>query len=120
MNKARAALSFPPALLRDAAGGDDALVAELLDIFLRTVPSMARRFADALEAGTASAVAQEAHDLKGCLVLVGAAAVSLDFARAEFAARRDGACPTGAEGAMLCAKLHDVVEQVRRHLDSQA
>lgn len=106
---------FRIAALRDAAGGDEALVAELLTIFLRTLPGAADRFARALAAGHAAQVAQEAHDLKACLVLVGATAAGAEFAHIETAARRTGACPSLADGARLRARLATIAKQAECH-----
>lgn len=107
--------AFSPAVLREAAGGDDTLVAELLSIFARTVPPMLRRLARALADGDAASVAQEAHDLKGCLALVGAPDTSAACARIETAARRSGTCPPPADGALLCERIGHIVEQVERY-----
>lgn len=107
--------AFSPALLHEAAGGDDALVAELLSIFARTVPPMLGRLKAALAGGDAAYVAQEAHDLKGCLALVGAPDTSTACARIETAARRSGTCPTSADAAPLCERIEDIVKQVERY-----
>lgn len=110
-----AGAAFSPATLYEAAGGDPALVAELLAIFARTVPAMLQRFSGALAAGHAAAVALEAHDLKACLALVGAPEASAACARIETSARRAGTCPSPAEGALLCARVGDIIEQVARY-----
>lgn len=106
---------FSAAALHDAAGADDALTAELLAIFVRTVPPMLERLAHALDCAHAARVAQEAHDLKGCLALVGASAASAECARIETAARRTGNCPTPADGACLCTRLARIVEHAERY-----
>jgi HPt (histidine-containing phosphotransfer) domain-containing protein len=108
--------SFCAAAMRDIAGDDDALVRELLDIFVRTVPPMAQRLAHALARGRAAHVAREAHDLKSCLALVGAAEASARCTQIESAARRTGACPPVDEAARLCADIDHIVDLARRHL----
>lgn len=65
-----------PAVLMDATGGCNEGFLQLLEIFLRTVPDMARRLDAAVAAGMHADVAREAHALKSCLALVGASATS--------------------------------------------
>jgi HPt (histidine-containing phosphotransfer) domain-containing protein len=107
---------FCTAAVCEAAGGDAALARELLDIFVRTVPPMVLRLGQALACGHPAQVAHEAHDLKSCLALVGAASASATCARIETASRRAGTCPPPAEGARLCADIGHIVDQARRHL----
>ena len=106
---------FSSTALYEAAGADEALVAELLAIFVRTVPPMLLRLAHALDCAHAARVAQAAHDLKSCLALVGATAASAECARIETAARRSGACPAPADGVRLCTRVARIVEQAERH-----
>jgi HPt (histidine-containing phosphotransfer) domain-containing protein len=65
-----------PAVLMDATGGCNEGFLQLLEIFLRTVPDMARRLDAAVAAGMHADVAREAHGLKSCMALVGASATS--------------------------------------------
>ncbi len=109
------ATQFCPAVLCEAAGHDAALVDELLDLFLRTVPPMLERLVQAIDARRPAVVAHEAHGLKGCLALVGAADAGAACARMESAARRSGACPGTAAGARLRRQVAQAVEEAARY-----
>jgi HPt (histidine-containing phosphotransfer) domain-containing protein len=106
---------FSPDVLHEAAGGDSALVAELLLIFLRSVPPRVVRLAEAIAACQASAVARQAHELKSNLALVGARAASDACARIETTARRTGVCPPPGDAAILCGQIACIVEQVEHY-----
>lgn len=106
---------FSVASLREWAGGEEDVVTELITIFLRIGPPMVLRLQAALAAGDSVATAQEAHDLKGCLILLGATQASADCARIERQARREGSCPAPADAGTFCASLVDIVQQVRTY-----
>ncbi|HWJ95533.1 MAG TPA: Hpt domain-containing protein [Telluria sp.] len=75
-----------PAVLMDATGGCNEGFLQLLEIFMRTVPDMARRLDAAVAAGMHADVAREAHSLKSCMALVGARATNARLTDIERAA----------------------------------
>ncbi len=113
---------LPPAfsidVLRDTAGGDESLVGELIAIFLRIAPPMVQRLRQAMVAGNAAGCAQEAHDLKGSLALLGAASASADCAAIETMARQAGRLPPAEDGAALCDEILNIIGQVERYTGS--
>lgn len=84
-----------PAVLMNAAGDDEAGFAELLAMFVRIVPDMARQLQDAVGHDRRDDIAQHAHSLKSCMSLIGAADCSAGLERLERAART-GAPDCGA------------------------
>lgn len=70
-------LSINPAVLRDASGGDDATVLDLLHIFLRITPPMMGDIELASRMGEPAKVSAKCHDLKGTGQLVGAEQLAL-------------------------------------------
>ena len=70
-------LSINPAVLRDASGGDDATVLELLRIFLRITPVMMEDIELASRTGDLARVSAKCHELKGTGKLVGAEQLAL-------------------------------------------
>lgn len=90
-----------PAVLMDAAGGDAEGFRALLAMFVRIAPEGLRRLQQAIEAKDEPAIAQEAHSLKSCLSLVGAAAAAARLAQLERAAR------TGQLDAAALDKLYE-------------
>lgn len=84
-----------PAVLLNAAGDDQAGFVELLAMFVRIVPDMARQLRDAVEHGRSADVAQHAHSLKSCMALVGAFDCGAGLEQLERAAR-GGAPDSGA------------------------
>ena len=105
---------FDPAVLRDAAGGDDTLVRELFEIFLRIVPPMVTRLRAAIAMGHTAAIADEAHSLRSCLATVGADQAEASCRQLEAAARR-GEMPVGPRNEALCACLERLITDVRDH-----
>ncbi len=114
--------SMPPAfsiaVLRHTAGGDESLVKELTAIFLRIAPPMVQRLRQAMVAGNAAVCAQEAHDLKGSLALLGAASASADCAAIESMARQAGRLPPEEDGAALCDEILKIIGQVESYAGS--
>ncbi len=108
--------AFSIAVLRDTAGGDEPLVQELVAIFLRIAPPMVKRFRQAMADGNAAACAQEAHDLKSSLALLGATSASADCAAIESTVRQNGRLPPAETGARLCDQILEII----RHVDSYA
>lgn len=84
-----------PAVLLNAAGDDQAGFVELLAMFVRIVPDMARQLSDAVEHSRDADIAQHAHSLKSCMSLIGAAHCGAELERLERAAR-NGAGDCGA------------------------
>lgn len=103
---------FNASALRATAGGDDALMGELADIFLRIVPPMAARLRHAVDAAETSAIADETHGLRSCLAMMGAAGLEARCRQLEQAARR-GQGPSAPEDAALCAGIELLVAEVR-------
>jgi HPt (histidine-containing phosphotransfer) domain-containing protein len=76
-----------PAVLMNAAGDDLDGFNELLAMFVRIVPQGVRQLQQAIEAGNGVAIAQEAHSLKSCLSLIGAAGCARRLEQLERVAR---------------------------------
>jgi len=103
---------FDPQALLEAAGGDATLARELIDIYLRIGPPMVARLRLAAAADTGDAIAEEAHALRGCLLLLGAVEAGADCRALEGAARRERG-PVGARALALCDALDRLGAQVR-------
>jgi HPt (histidine-containing phosphotransfer) domain-containing protein len=87
-----------PAVLMNAAGDDADGFRELLAMFLRIVPDMARELQQAVHDRRLDDIAHHAHSLKSCLSLVGAKSCSAQLEQLERAARRHaGDCGAGFE-----------------------
>lgn len=84
-----------PVVLMNAAGDDDAGFAELLAMFVRIVPDMARQLREAVGQRRNADIAQHAHSLKSCMSLIGAADCGARLEQLERAAR-GGAPDCGA------------------------
>lgn len=102
---------FIPDALRDAAGDDEALISELLVIFLRIVPPMNSRLRAAMHAHNTAAIAEEAHSMRSCLAVVGAGGLQERCKALENAARRGQMLPDGA-GTRLCDEVDVLTAQV--------
>lgn len=85
----RAYRHIDPAVLLNAAGDDQAGFAELLAMFVRIVPEMARQLRDSVEHGHRTDIAQHAHSLKSCMSLIGAFDCGARLEQLERAARND-------------------------------
>jgi HPt (histidine-containing phosphotransfer) domain-containing protein len=85
-----------PAVLMNAAGDDEAGFADLLAMFVRIVPDMARQLRDAVGEQRRADIAQYAHSLKSCMSLIGAADCGARLEQLERAARDDA--PDGGAG----------------------
>lgn len=105
---------FAPDVLRDTANGDQALVRELLQIFLRVVPPMTARLQKALDSGHAADTAHEAHALRSCLSIMGAVKAEARCRDLESAARASGG-DWRTHGAILCEELDKLVAEVREY-----
>jgi len=95
---------FLPDAVREAAGDDEALVSELLAIFLRIVPPMNSRLRAAVHLHNTAAIAEEAHSMRSCLAVVGAGDLQERCKTLENAARRGQLLPDGA-GTRLCDEV---------------
>jgi CheY-like chemotaxis protein/HPt (histidine-containing phosphotransfer) domain-containing protein len=91
-------------LLAESCGGDPALMAEVLEAFLRSTPASL----SALEAAAADAadLQREAHHIKGACQTVGAVAMAADCARLQAFADKNELAGAAA-----------TVEALRRHWD---
>ena len=72
--------SFDRSLLDECCGGDPALIADVLESFLRSTPENLSAVAAAVVAAAAPDVEREAHRLKGACLTIGAAALAADCA----------------------------------------
>lgn len=93
-----------PTVLMNAAGDDDAGFAELLAMFVRIVPEMARQLREAAADGRGADLAQHAHSLKSCMSLVGAFDCGARLEQLERAAR--GGAP---EAGASFDELHELI-----------
>lgn len=106
---------FQPTALQQVTGGDPALFAELLEIFLRTVPAASARLRQAALHLQVSVIAIQAHEMRSSLAMVGAVDTSLWCERLERAARRGSDPALRTEGEALCAQLDRLIAQVREY-----
>jgi len=88
------AAAVDAAALRDQLGGDDTLLVEVIDLYLREEDEMRTRIARALAAGAASELDHAAHRLKGSLFSL-AAGPAAELARQLEEMGRQGALEGG-------------------------
>jgi HPt (histidine-containing phosphotransfer) domain-containing protein len=101
---------------REATGGDDDLLREIIGIFLEDFPRMLEDLERALGAGDADAVRRAAHTLKGSVAVLGATALAAvakdaeDHARAgDLDAARDDIARVQAEARRLVPVLEELL-----------
>lgn len=104
---------FQPETFHTIAGDDPVLLAELLEIFLRTVPPATERLRTAARRLQMSVVAMQAHEMRSSLAMVGAAATGLACEQLEKAARRGSDPAIRTQGEALCEELDLLVAQMR-------
>lgn len=103
-------------VLLQAAGGHTDAFRDLLHIFLSIFPDMLDRLDHFFAAGNFSRVVQQAHDVKGCLYLVGATRCAEKMESIEIAARHDRALCHSAEFEQLMDEMRSVIEEVEGDL----
>ena len=103
---------FSLSALRDTASADMALMHELIEIFLRIVPPMAGRLRRAVGDFDASSIAHEAHSLRSCLTMIGAAELQARCRLLEAEARRQD-IPLALDALALCDDIDMAVAEVR-------
>ncbi len=104
--------AFRAALL-ERVDGDEALLRELVDLFLQTYPDLLRRLRADCENGDADDLARQAHTLKGMLGNFGTGPAFTLALELEQAGR--GGC-AGAEALDLFGRLDAAVEVLRADL----
>lgn len=107
--------SIQPSVLRDAAGGDDALLLELLHIFLRIAPHMVETLEHAAGAADLARVEAASHDLKGTAKMAGAERLA-ELAQEIEAGARAGQGDLLRHGAALRAEFSLVVGDIQAYL----
>jgi two-component system sensor histidine kinase/response regulator len=108
-------LTDPDVLLR-ATGGDRQACHRMLTLFLQIFPAMVLSLEQVFATGNRSCVAQAAHMVKGCLVLVGATGSAERVERIESAARYETAQCRLAEFEKTVQELRTVIEEIESEL----
>jgi len=108
-----AAPAVDTAVLMNAAGGDPAAFDMLSQTYLALAPGMHAQLQAALRAQDRAAIANASHALKGCTMLVGAAALSASLQQLESAARGGAALP---QLPQLDAQFDAVLDAVARNI----
>ncbi|MGA2273733.1 MAG: Hpt domain-containing protein [Bryobacteraceae bacterium] len=93
----------PPAVLLEAAAGDDGLIAKLIDAFGRDTDARIEQMRKGLAASNLPNIRAEAHTIKGCARQMGAEAV------AEACQEVESACDH-QEALLIPARLNRVQE----------
>jgi signal transduction histidine kinase/CheY-like chemotaxis protein len=105
--------SWDRALTLEHLGGDEALLDEVVGIFVEEAPRQLDALRRAIEAADASAAAETAHSLKGQLGYFGVAGISASARRIEDLARA-GDLPTAAQEFPSFAAQIDGLTQAMR------
>ncbi|HEX5693115.1 MAG TPA: ATP-binding protein, partial [Arenimonas sp.] len=106
-------LPLDPAVLAPLTGGDPAETKALLDDFLAATAQDLQGLEAARAAGDLSAVARQAHKIKGAARLVGARPLAEAALAAEAAAKQ----ADWAQVLPACADVTTAVERLRRHVE---
>ena len=93
-----------------------AMICDLLHLFMSIFPAMVQRMELFFAAGNFPKVVQQAHELKGCLYLVGAMRSAERMDAIESAARHDRALCHGTEFEQLMDEMRSVIEEVEGDL----
>lgn len=91
---------------------------ELIEIFLRIVPPMAGRLRRAVGDFDPSSIAHEAHSLRSCLAMIGAAELQARCRLLEAEARCQDA-PLALDALALCDDIDIAVAEVRESAREQ-
>lgn len=113
----QARLSDSTVLLQAAGGNRDAF-RDLLHLFLSIFPDMVERLEIFFSAGNFPKVVQQAHNVKGCLYLVGAMRSAEKMESIEMAARHDRALCHGAEFEQLMDEMRSVIVEIEGDLSA--
>jgi HPt (histidine-containing phosphotransfer) domain-containing protein len=105
-------------MLLQAAGGSNDDFRDLLRLFLSIFPAMVDRLELFFADENMPEVAQQAHDVKGCLYLVGAMRSADRVESIEVAARHDRALCHGAEFEQLMDEMRSVIDEIEGDLNS--
>lgn len=105
-------------VLLQATGGNIDVFRDLLHLFLSIFPDMVEQMSYFFAAGNFSRALQQAHDVKGCLYLVGATRCAERMESIEMAACRDRALCHSAEFEQLMDEMRSVIEEVENDLSS--
>ncbi|RUL88981.1 PAS domain S-box protein [Tautonia sociabilis] len=109
---------FRPRLLDESSGGDSAFARELLGMAIEGIPERLEKIREAVESADSDRVAQEAHNLKGVCLTLGAermAAACQDLVDAG----RLGVQNRIGSGARIVDASWDLLRQeVHRHLET--
>ncbi len=97
-------------------GGDDSLLAEVLEELSRNLPELRARVSDAIEARDAPALTAAAHRLRGALLEI-AALPAADLARQLEAS---GGQPDGQRSAELWSELSPLLSALAADLGARA
>jgi len=106
-----------PTMLLQAANGNQDVFCHLLRLFLAIFPEMVSRLAYFQAAADAANVAQQAHQVRGCLYLVGAMRSAEQVEAIEMMARHDKALCCSAEFEQLMGDMRSVIEEVESDLN---
>jgi CheY-like chemotaxis protein len=103
---------------RASVQGDEALLAEIISIFLEESPAMLDAVRSALDAGDAARLRISAHTLKGAVVHFGAAAAVSAAAKVESAARDQDLATAAADCRSLEIELERLNPQLADYFEA--
>lgn len=106
-----------PDVLMRAVDNNTEVFVHLLGVFLRICPEMLDRLEQSHAAGNQASICQQAHSLKGCLLLIGAEHTSEKLNLMEKAARDNEANCDPAYFASLRAEFDLVIKEVQACLE---
>lgn len=102
-----------PEVLMRAVDNNTEVFLHLLGVFLRICPEMLDRLEQSIAAGNQASICQQAHSLKGCLLLIGAEPTSEKLNLMERAARNNEANCDPATFSSLRLEFDQVIAEVK-------
>ena len=102
-----------PDVLMRAVDNNTSVFVHLLGVFLRICPEMLDRLEQSVTSGNQASICQQAHSLKGCLLLIGAERTSEKLNLMERAARNNEANCDPAYFASLRIEFDQVIAEVQ-------
>lgn len=100
-------------VLMRAEDNNTEVFVHLLGVFLRICPEMLDRLEQSVATGNQASICQQAHSLKGCLLLIGAEDTSEKLNSMERAARNNEANCDPAYFASLRQEFGQVISEVQ-------
>jgi HPt (histidine-containing phosphotransfer) domain-containing protein len=100
---------FDFAVARDALAGDAALAAEVVEVFVKQIPTLLDRLETAVGARDLAALAAEGHSLKGSILATSAGPVTSAAVAVETRARAGEVAAAITEALALSRALRSLV-----------